>query len=92
MIPFRLLLVLAALLAGILPARAATQASSSGGHFLVLVGGLAALFVGLGLWRVVGRHGVKGLLESALRLIVAVSGTWAAVPGRTGCSVSRPQA
>ena len=81
MIAVRLLLVLAALLAGILPAHAATQASSSGGHFLVLVGGLAALFVGLGLWRAVGRHGVTGLLESALRLIVAVPGTWAAVSG-----------
>jgi type IV secretory pathway TraG/TraD family ATPase VirD4 len=77
----RSVLAAAVFLAGSLPAHAATQASSSGGHFLVLVGGIAALFVGLTLWRAVGRYGVKGLLESALRLIVAVPGTWAAVSG-----------
>ena len=81
MIAVRLLPAAAVLLAGSPPAYATTQANSSGGHFLLLVGGIAALFVGLGLWRAVGRHGVKGLLESALRLIVAVPGTWAAVSG-----------
>jgi hypothetical protein len=73
-IPFRLVMAMAALLVGSVPAYAANQANTQSGHFFVLVGGIAALFVGLGLWRAVGRHGVKGLLETALRLIVAVPG------------------
>ncbi len=82
--PARLMLTAGFLLVGTISADAATPDNASGGNFFVVIGGLVVLFVGLSMWRRVRRDGVKGLLETALRFVVAVPGMWVVVAGLHG--------